>query len=312
MSDLVTRVLAGERRALARALTLAENGGPEGQALLAAIYPHTGRAHVVGVTGPPGGGKSSLVNALARIFRQQGKTVAIVAVDPTSPYTGGAVMGDRIRMRDHAGDPGVFIRSMASRGSLGGLATATGDVVTLFDGAGFDLVLVETVGAGQVEVDIAREAHTTIVIEAPGLGDEIQAIKAGLLEIADIFVVNKADREGAQHAARALQMNLELGHKGTSTWMPPVLQTIATTGQGVNELADAILQHRTMLEQTGEWQARIKARLNDELRHILQRELFNHFMARLGPTTYAAVLDQVVARAVDPYTAASKLLTAEP
>jgi LAO/AO transport system kinase len=205
-------VLDGNRRALARALTAVESESPDAPALLAALYPHTGKAWVVGITGAPGTGKSSLVTALALAYRKLGRTVGIVAVDPTSPFTGGAILGDRIRMRDLSGDSGVFIRSMATRGSLGGLAHTTRDLVRVMDAAGFDIVLVETVGAGQSEIEIVRMAHTTIVVEAPGLGDDVQAIKAGILEIADILVVNKADRPGAENAVRALRAMLELGH----------------------------------------------------------------------------------------------------
>ena len=204
--SLAPQLLAGNRRALARTISLVEDGGPEARALLAALYPHTGRGHVIGITGAPGTGKSTLVNALAKAYRQQGRTVGIIAVDPTSPFSGGALLGDRVRMRDLAGDPGVFIRSMATRWSLGGLARTTADVIAVLDAAGFDRILVETVGVGQAEVDIAGAAHTTIVVEAPGMGDEVQAIKAGVLEIADLFAVNKADREGADHTVMALQM----------------------------------------------------------------------------------------------------------
>ena len=204
--DLITQLLAGNRRALARTISQVEDGGPTAHTLLAALYPHTGRAHVIGITGAPGTGKSTLVNALAKTYRAQGRTVGIIAVDPTSPFSGGALLGDRVRMRDLAGDPGIFIRSMATRGSLGGLGRATADVISVLDAAGFDRILVETVGVGQAEVDIAGAAHTTIVVEAPGLGDEVQAIKAGVLEIADLFAVNKADREGADHTVMALQM----------------------------------------------------------------------------------------------------------
>src|SRR5512142_282437 len=206
-------VLNGDRLALARLLTQVENFTPDGRVALEALFPHSGKAHLVGVTGAPGTGKSSLVNRLAVFFRSQNERVAVVAVDPSSPFSGGAVLGDRIRMRDLSGDPGVFIRSMATRGNLGGLATTTSDVVRVLDAAGFDLILIETVGAGQSEVDIARTAHTTLVIEAPGLGDDVQAIKAGILEIADILVINKADRPGVENTARALRAMLDLGHR---------------------------------------------------------------------------------------------------
>ena len=252
--ELVEPLLAGNRRALARAISEVEDQTPTSRQLLAALFPHTGHAHIVGVTGAPGTGKSTLVNALARIYRTAGKTVGIIAVDPTSPFSGGALLGDRVRMRDLAGDPGIFIRSMATRGSLGGLARATADVLTVLDAAGFDRILIETVGVGQAEIDIASAAHTTIVVEAPGLGDEVQAIKAGVLEIADVFAVNKADREGADHTAMALQMMQGLapsagahhrpssggghghpkaGAQADGSWLPPIVKTVAMRGEGV-------------------------------------------------------------------------------
>ena len=259
---LAGQVRAGNLRALARLLTQIQDETEEATAALIALYPHTGRAHRIGITGAPGTGKSSLVSSLAKAYRAAGQTVGIIAVDPTSPFTGGAVLGDRIRMRDLSGDPGVFIRSMATRGSLGGLARATGDSVHALDAAGFDVILIETVGAGQSEVDIAREAHTTLVVEAPGLGDDVQAIKAGILEIADILVVNKADRPDAQNSVRALRAMLDLGsdrpadgqwHHGRllpheaaaapavsgnqgERWTVPILETVAPEGQGIPAL----------------------------------------------------------------------------
>lgn len=311
MNDLIERLLGGERRALARSLTYVESGGPEARELLTELYPSSGRAHIVGLTGAPGTGKSSLVNALTRVFRERQQTVAIVAVDPTSPFTGGALLGDRIRMRDHAGDPGVFIRSMASRGNLGGLARATGDVVTVLDAAGFDLILVETVGAGQVEVEIAREAHTTVVIEVPGLGDEVQAIKAGMLEIADIFAVNKADREGAQQTVLALRMMLDLDKQDNGGWKIPIIKTVATRGEGVPELAEAIEAHRAYLETSGEWYQRVRTRATEEFHRLVQRELMARLLARVGRERFDAVLDRLVAREIDPYTAAEEVLSYE-
>ncbi|HEY67374.1 MAG TPA: methylmalonyl Co-A mutase-associated GTPase MeaB, partial [Thermoflexia bacterium] len=249
--ELVEKALAGNRYALARLISLIEDNGTEARAALAALYPHTGQAHVVGVTGAPGTGKSTLVNELTKVLRAQGTTVGIVAVDPSSPFSGGALLGDRVRMRDLAGDQGVFIRSMATRGSLGGLARATSDVVKVLDAVGFSVVLVETVGAGQAEVDIARTAHTTVVVEAPGLGDEVQALKAGLLEIADVLVVNKADRPGAAQTARALEMvinrNAVRGGADDNAWRPPILKTIALDGSGVPEVLEAIVGHREYL-----------------------------------------------------------------
>ena len=294
---LAHSVLAGERLALARLLSQVENGAPAGRAALTELFAHTGRAHLVGGTGAPGTGKSSLVNQLARYYRnppdgQAPHTLAIVAVDPSSPFTGGAILGDRVRMRDLAGDPGVFIRSMAARGSLGGLALATASLVQVFDAAGFEMILIETVGAGQAEVDIARLAHTTLVVEAPGLGDDIQAIKAGILEIADILVINKADRPGVENTERALRGMLQLGlpasqplrHHGwfesvpqeappepaSSRWLPPIYRTVATGGDGVAELAAAIERHRQHLQASGGWESRERSRLQAELEALLQ------------------------------------------
>jgi LAO/AO transport system kinase len=332
--SVVESVLAGNRLALARLLTQVENGLPEGWAALNALYPHTGKAHRIGVTGAPGTGKSSLVNQLARYYRQGGnftpRRVAIVAVDPSSPFTGGAILGDRVRMRDLAGDPGVFIRSMATRGTLGGLAAATAGMVQVLDAAGFDLILVETVGAGQSEVDIARLAHTTLVVEAPGLGDEIQAIKAGILEIADILVINKADRPGVEATERALRNNLQLaqtaprtfqhhGYQVTlsdvpqvdpdgSIWTPPVLKVVATEGDGIAELVEAIEQHRKFLEVSGERQRRELARVQTELENLLQATLVARWRASSDADEYRQILVQMVARRVSPWQAVQQLL----
>jgi LAO/AO transport system kinase len=348
-NELVEQVLAGQRRAVARAITLVENdtavtGGAEARAMLAALFPHTGRAHIVGVTGPPGSGKSTLVNAVALHFRRGNppQTIGIVAVDPTSPFSGGAILGDRIRMRDLSGDPGIFIRSMASRGNLGGLAWATADAVKVLDAAGFDLVIVETVGAGQAEVDIARTAHTTVVVEVPGLGDDVQAIKAGILEIADIFVVNKADLEGADHAVMALRMMLDLNSGGAHTvmhhgrlmeiaqqragnsvdadqgrrrtresgelWQPPIHKTVATRREGIAELANAILAHRTHLAQSGNLAWRERERAAAELETIIQQESLRQVFARTDRAHLAALIDQIASRELDPYTASQQLM----
>jgi LAO/AO transport system kinase len=336
----VDEVLAGHVRAIARAISQIENDGARAQGLLAALHPHTGRAHIVGVTGPPGSGKSSLVNALVLHFRRadggrQPKTVGIIAIDPTSPFSGGAILGDRIRMRDLTGDRGIYIRSMASRGSLGGLAWATSDTVKVLDAAGFDLVIVETVGAGQAEVDIARTAHTTIVVEVPGLGDDIQAIKAGILEIADIFAVNKADLEGADHAVTALQMMLDLnaggahsvmhhgrltdvitglseastpGNAAAEAWRPPIFKTVATHREGIAGVADAILAHRAHLQQSGDLAWRERERAANELETIIQQESLHEVLSRTGRAEMNALIDRIVRREVDPYTAARSLL----
>jgi LAO/AO transport system kinase len=331
--ELVTGVLAGRRRVIARAISLVENDGAEAQATLAALHPHTGRAHIVGVTGPPGSGKSTLVNALALQFRQgegerQPLKVGIIAVDPTSPFSGGAILGDRIRMRDLAGDRGIFIRSMASRGNLGGLAWATADAVKVLDAAGYDLVVVETVGAGQAEVDIARTAHTTVVVEVPGMGDDIQAIKAGILEIADVFAVNKADHEGADHAVMALRMMLDLNMGGAqavmhhgrlmevvgnqeigeSGWRPPIFKTVATRREGVEELAEAVLAHRVYLEESGGLVRAERERAAAELETIIQQESLRQVLAGTDSQELAALIDRIVRRQLDPYTASRDLM----
>jgi LAO/AO transport system kinase len=315
-SSLAARLLAGDRRALARLLTHVENEHPEGEAALADLFGSTGRAHIIGVTGAPGAGKSTLVTALAKVLRAQGKTIAILAVDPTSPFTGGAILGDRIRMIDLTNDPGVFIRSMATRGSLGGLSRASRDAVRLFDAAGYEIVLIETVGAGQSEVEIARIAQTVLVVEAPGMGDDIQAIKAGILEIADVLVVNKADRPGVDTTVRALKLMLELGHPAIraqidnhhgrqyavtpqpqehvngALWIPPIVQTTATTGGGIEPLIDAIERHHAYLRESGTLATLESRQINTELHERLRELLLRRLLDTLPPGT----LDDAVAR----------------
>jgi LAO/AO transport system kinase len=328
--SLSASLLAGDRLALTRLLTRIENDTPEGRAALDDLFPHTGKAHLIGVTGAPGTGKSSLVNQIALHYRKQNKRVAIVAVDPSSPFTGGAVLGDRVRMRDLSGDAGVFIRSMATRGSLGGLAQATAGIVQAFDAAGFDIILIETVGAGQSEVDIARLAHTTLVVEAPGMGDEIQAIKAGILEIADVIVINKADRPGVENAERALRSSLELAHpvkrifhhhgqrfvveapadhdNGAAIWIPPIQRTIATDGTGLPELLEAIARHTEYLRATGDWSRRERARLDSEVENLINETLLARFRASVSEEKYAAVLEQIAGRMISPREAVRLLL----
>jgi LAO/AO transport system kinase len=318
---------------MARLLTQVENDSAEGRSALVELFPHTGRAHLVGVTGSPGTGKSSLVNQLALHYRKvEGKRVGVVAVDPSSPFSGGAVLGDRVRMRDLSGDPGVFIRSMASRGSLGGLAQATAGVVQVFDAAGFEVILIETVGAGQAEVDIARLAHTTLVVEAPGLGDDIQAIKAGILEIADILVINKADRPGVENTEKALKSTLELAHPmqhvfrhhgrdmsvaapqqmPKEMWIPPILRTVSTHGNGIPELVAAITRHAAYLHATGDWTARERARLEAELDLLIQEGLVSRFREGVAPQKFEQVLERVVGRQLSPWQAAEALLNGGP
>lgn len=332
--SLAAQVREGNRLALARLLTKIENNEPEGRQVLNELFPYTGKAHLIGVTGAPGTGKSSLVNRLALYYRQlpgaDRKRVAIVAVDPSSPFTGGAILGDRVRMRDLAGDTGVFIRSMASRGSLGGLAAATSGIVQAMDAAGFDIILIETVGAGQAEVDIARLAHTTLVIEAPGLGDDIQAIKAGILEIADILVINKADRPGVEVTERALRSMLELAHPAPrifhnhahrfpqpdgsrsvdekNFWLPPIKKTIATEGEGISELGTAINEHASFLNDTGQYAQRERARLQSELDFLLQEALVARWRSQVSENSYFQLLEKLVQRRISPHQAVSILI----
>jgi len=310
--ELVAQALAGNRRALARLLTHVENNSAQARAILAALHPHTGRAHIVGVTGAPGTGKSTLVNELAKRLRAQGHTVGVVAVDPSSPFSGGALLGDRVRMQDLAGDSGVFVRSMATRGSLGGLAQASGDVVKVLDAVGFDVTLVETVGAGQAEVDIARTAHTTVVVEAPGLGDEVQALKAGLLEIADVLVVNKADRPGAAQAVQALQGMLDLGRDSApgrgEEWQPPVLQTVALDGVGVDEVVEAIAAHRAYLQRSGLWMRREQERARSDLKRLLERALLEQILAAVGEEELQRWVERIAAREMDTFAAVQAML----
>jgi LAO/AO transport system kinase len=330
--SLAEQLLSGNRLALTRLLTQVENNTSEGRAALTDLFPYTGKAHLIGVTGAPGTGKSSLVNQLALHFRrQQERRVAVVAVDPSSPFTGGAVLGDRVRMRDLAGDPGVFIRSMASRGSLGGLAQTTAGLVQVFDAAGFDTILIETVGAGQAEVEIAHLAHTTLVVEAPGLGDDIQAIKAGILEIADIIVVNKADRPGVENTLKALKNALELAHPvrhaflhhgrmeaveatdepAYNSWIPPIRQTVATDGEGVSALAEDIARHAEHLRTSGDWTARERSRLESELEALLQETLVVRFRERIPESRYDEVLERIYQRELAPWEAVNVLLNGQ-
>ncbi len=307
MPALWERVLEGDPRALARAITLIEDEDPSAPALVRALFPRTGRAYLVGVTGSPGAGKSTLVDRLTTDLRSRGRTVGIVAVDPTSPYTGGAILGDRVRMQTHAGYPGVFIRSMATRGQLGGLARATSDVALVLDAAGKDVVIIETVGVGQDEVDIVRTADVSLVIVVPGTGDEVQAIKAGIMEIADIFVVNKADREGADRTASSIEAMLMLQSFEDGRWRPPVLRTEATAGKGIAELLDAVERFRTATapQHGARRRARAGFRLHETLGHAFLQHLERHVLA---PGEFEQYLDRMTALELDHYSAAADVM----
>ena len=302
LDDLVPHLLARQPRAVARAITLCEDGGPAQRALIGRIYAQTGRARVVGITGPPGSGKSTLVDRLIRLCRRRGETVGVVAVDPTSPFTGGAILGDRIRMQGHTRDPGVFIRSMATRGNLGGLSRASRDAVDILDAAGFDWVLLETVGVGQAEVDVVRSVETVVVVTVPGLGDDIQAIKAGILEIADVFVINKADREGVDRTVRDLHMMLSLGEHGL--WVPPILKTVASRDEGVAEMAEAIDKHRAWLVESGELLRRRRTHLRLRVEMILKERVVATADRVLGVDRE---VERGFAQHLDPYRVADRL-----
>ena len=303
---LADRVLAGDPRALARAISLVEDESPAAPGLIRDLHPRTGRAFLIGVTGPPGAGKSTLVDRLVAEVRKGGLTVGVVAVDPTSPFSGGAILGDRVRMASHFGDPGVFIRSMATRGHLGGLARATADVALVMDAAGRDIVIIETVGVGQDEVDIVRSADVSVVALVPGTGDDIQAIKAGVMEIADIFVVNKADRDGANRAVESIAANLSLQAFGPGDWHPPVLKTVASTGDGVAELWASIQAFRAHpAQQSG---ARRTRRLEWRLRELVAAAFNRHLDRVLPPGEFARMVQAVEARTLDPYSAAAQIV----
>jgi LAO/AO transport system kinase len=306
-ATLVARARDGDKRAIARLLSIVENeeaGAPEA---MRELYPQTGRARVIGVTGPPGGGKSTLVNRLAGAYREQGERVAVVAVDPSSPFSGGALLGDRIRMQERALDDGLFIRSMASRGHSGGLARTTSRVVNVLDAIGYGVVIVETVGVGQEEVEVIRVVDTVALVTVPGLGDDIQAIKAGVLEIADVLVVNKADKPGADETARDLAQMLTLGKLRTA-WKPPIVRTVAATGENVPQLVDAIEKHRAWATESGERDRRRRDAARAEVEDVLREALVKRLRDRIGGDRVDRAVASVADRVVDPYGAVDELL----
>jgi len=300
---------AGDPRALARAISWVENGHPAARPLMAALWPNLGRAEVIGLTGAPGAGKSTLTDQLARALRKEGRKVGILAVDPTSPYTGGAILGDRIRMARASEDDGIFIRSMATRGALGGLARATQDAIDLLDAAGFDTVIVETVGVGQDEVDVVACVQTCCVVLVPGLGDGVQAIKAGIMEVADLFILNKADRDGADLVEQEVEGLKSLGPIGLDPgWDPPVKRTIASTGEGVAELITAIRAHGAWLRQGDGLARKAKARARLRLEALLAEEAARRAKAKAGDAKLEALIADIAARKLDPYAAVDELL----
>ncbi|HET7697657.1 MAG TPA: methylmalonyl Co-A mutase-associated GTPase MeaB [Vicinamibacterales bacterium] len=307
-ASLSERVRQGDPRAIARAISLIEDEAPQGPDLVRRIFAATGRAYLIGVTGSPGAGKSTLVDRLIAALRRGGRSVGVIAVDPTSPYTGGAILGDRVRMQAHAGDSGVFIRSMATRGNLGGLARATAEAALVLDASGKDIVIIETVGVGQDEVDIVRTADVSIVTLVPGTGDEVQALKAGIMEIADIFVVNKADREGADRTVASIEAMLSLEAYDASRWRPPIVKTEATTGKGIAELVEQIERFRTHTAATlGE---RRRARAEFRVRELLAHRFVQYVNQQvLAPGEFDRMLDRIASRDTDPYTVVETIVS---
>ena len=305
--DIVTELLNGSKLAISRAITAVENEYDDAVEIMQKIYPHTGRAYVIGITGPPGAGKSTLTDKLTKEYRSRGKTVGIIAVDPSSPFSGGAILGDRIRMNELTMDEGVFIRSMATRGSLGGMSRKTAEVVKILDAAGKDIVIIETVGVGQSEVDIVKTADTTLVVLVPGLGDDIQAIKAGILEIGDVFAINKADRDGEERLHIEKEMMLDLDQNETE-WRPKITRTIASQNQGVVELVDSIEEHAAYMVKTGLIQKRRYARTRNEILTMLDEAIQTYLKKKVAGSRFEALTEEVSQRKNDPYSAVKSIL----
>ncbi|CAB49173.1 methylmalonyl Co-A mutase-associated GTPase MeaB [Pyrococcus abyssi] len=310
IDELIERMKKGDRRATARLITLVENDEEKAREIIRKIYPLTGNAYIVGITGPPGAGKSTLLDKLIKEARKEGLIVGVIAIDPTSPFTGGALLGDRIRMQRHSTDPGVFIRSMATRGSLGGLAKATNDAIKVLDAYGCDVIFVETVGVGQVEVDIVKTADTVVLVTVPGLGDDVQTIKAGLMEIADIFVINKADKEGAD--ATYFELNLALDLESDKWrelgWRPPVVETVATMNKGIKELWDKIKEHREFLERSGRLKEKRRKRIEEEIKTIVSGIIAGKVEASIKRGEFEEIIRRVSQKDIDPYSAADMIL----
>jgi LAO/AO transport system kinase len=310
VAELVERARGGDARAVARLISLVEDESPLLREVMAALAPHAGQAHIIGITGSPGVGKSTSTSALVSAYRATGKRVGVLAVDPSSPFSGGALLGDRVRMQDHATDAGVFIRSMASRGHLGGLAWTTPQALRVLDASGFDVVLVETVGVGQSEVEIAGMADTTVILLAPGMGDGIQAAKAGILEVGDIYVVNKADRDGVQNVTRDLRAMLALAERGPDAWVPPILKTVASRNEGVDEVVTAIEDRLTWMTGNGVLTERRRSRARDEIEAIAMTALRSRFAHLHGDARLDVLAAKVADGSTDPYSAADELIDA--
>lgn len=310
--SLAKRILQGDIRAASRLMRDIDDRVPSALESLKELYPNTGRAYIIGITGPPGSGKSTLVDKMIDILRKDGKSVGIVAVDPTSPFSGGAILGDRIRMQRHATDEGVFIRSLATRGCLGGLTRSTQDIINVMDAMGKDIILVETVGVGQDEVEVVNTAHTSIVVLVPGLGDDIQAIKAGIIEIGDLFVINKSDREGADKTERDLRMVLEIGRRRDDGWEPLIYKTEAISGKGVFELVYGIYRHKQALAQSQGWEKKLRERTKTTFLEILGTEVMSHFIEKMEKEgEWDKIIDDLMNRRTDPYSMAERVMADE-